>query len=495
VTTSCDLTANAELSACAIARRASDGTWSNLDGGLSITNGAQSSIAYEIVEGSDKNIYVTGRFDEAGGVTACHVAYWDGNNWNDMDQGIEAIGDKHTIAEAPNGNWYIGGTFDTAGSISACNIATFDGNEWSALADGLDNTVQAIALISNGTLYAGGKFTQTEGGTALDRIGQWDGVAWQSLGTPAFDDDVISIVTDSNNDLFVGGEYGTLSGSAASGIGKWDDSSSAWQQIGTLSRWGPSVQAQAQDFNIGPDEELYVFGYFEWAGTITSPCQVKARNVAQFNRSQWQAMGDGSGSTVNDGILDSFIDSDGIVYMAGQFQKLGTGTRKVESGFAKWEGSVWIPFDIKIPNSPRDGLSILKASDNSIYFGWSLGGTASTSGVTTITNSGTAKAYPQIVASGPGQLYVLRNNTTGQEINFDLYINSGETVTLDLTTGAKTFKSTFRGNIVNNVLPTSELSTWHLLPGANNISLFIDGGSAAAEITWTERYWSLDGKA
>jgi hypothetical protein len=106
-------------------------------------------------------------------------------------------------------------------------------------------------------------------------------------------------------------------------------------------------------------------------------------------------------------------------------------------------------------------------------------------------NSGSARTYPVFTFTGPGRIYSLINFTTGDEIYFSLLLLSVETAVLDLK--AKTFTSSFRGNIIHTITPNSDLAVFHLLPGQNDISIFLDNASATAFMSWDELHWSADG--
>lgn len=109
-------------------------------------------------------------------------------------------------------------------------------------------------------------------------------------------------------------------------------------------------------------------------------------------------------------------------------------------------------------------------------------------------NSGTTGAYPVIKVTGPGRWYHLINHTTGEEIHFDLTLQADEVATLNLKD--KTFVSTFRGDeIFESIIEGSDLNTWHLQPGENNVSIFIDDPDAEAFMIWDELHWSVDGGA
>jgi hypothetical protein len=110
------------------------------------------------------------------------------------------------------------------------------------------------------------------------------------------------------------------------------------------------------------------------------------------------------------------------------------------------------------------------------------------------TNNGTATTWPVLRVTGPGRLYQMVNYTTGDKIYFDnLVLNSGEEVVLDLRPGKKTFVSSFRGNIIHTIRPDSDVATFALAPGENDVSILIDDATAAGALLWAERHWSVDG--
>src|SRR6185503_18691424 len=57
---------------------------------------------------------------------------------------------------------YAGGAFTTAGGVSARHVARWDGSSWTPLGSGTSSTVLALAVHDDGggpALYAGGEFT------------------------------------------------------------------------------------------------------------------------------------------------------------------------------------------------------------------------------------------------------------------------------------------------------------------------------------------------
>ena len=89
-------------------------------------------------------------------------------------------------------------------------------------------------------------------------------------------------------------------------------------------------------------------------------------------------------------------------------------------------------------------------------------------------------------------MYELVNNTTGDGIYFDLTLQPGEEVSLDLTPGARSFTSSQYGTIWSAVIGGSNLATWRLMPGTNYVSFFADTANAQAALFWTPRAMSAD---
>jgi hypothetical protein len=102
------------------------------------------------------------------------------------------------------------------------------------------------------------------------------------------------------------------------------------------------------------------------------------------------------------------------------------------------------------------------------------------------------------VFTGPGTLYYLANETTGDRIWFDnLVIQQYETLTLKLGTNPQLYSNYYTGarrginsrtgfanstsplnqSLINYVLPGSSITSFHLVPGVNKISCLVDGAT------------------
>jgi ubiquitin-protein ligase len=444
-----------------IAQRSASGTWSAFSTGMNETVTA-------LAIGPDSTLYAGGLFTTAGGVTANRIAKWNGSAWSALGSGMDI--DVNALAIGPDGTLYAGGQFTTAGGSTTNRIAKWNGSAWSALGSGMDSTVSALAIGPDGTLYAGGQFT-TAGGVAANYIAKWNGSAWSALGS-GMNGTVRVLAIGPDGTLYAGGQFTTAGGSTTNYIAKWNGS--AWSALG--SGMGSAIEVSA--LAIGPDGTLYAGGAFTTAGGVA------ANYIAKWNGSAWSALGSGMNGTVR----ALAIGPDGTLSAGGLFTT--AGGLALSDRVAQWNGSAWSYIDLDLPDTPI--FNAILARGNDLIFGYTkpTAGSAITGAVTSVTNSGSAATAPTLTLTGPGRVYQLINYATGERIFFNLVLNSGETATLDLA--RRTFTSSFRGNILNTVLPGSSIATFRLLPGANAINLFIGDATATASLSWRERYWSVD---
>ena len=175
---------------------------------------------------------------------------------------------------------YVGGDFRRVGELAASGIAKWDGRRWSALAGGVNGSVWAIAARGR-YLYAGGDFTRA-GGRPARGVARWDGRAWRELGggvgggreNAAASVYALALV---GSDLYVGGDFSTAGGTAASGIARWDGQ--AWHAVEGGVRTGIYPGVVRAFAARGGD--LYAGGEFRTAGNAT------AYNVARWDGASW----------------------------------------------------------------------------------------------------------------------------------------------------------------------------------------------------------------
>ena len=247
-------------------------TWSELGGG---TNGTVRALAID----SNNNVYVGGDFIRVGsgaGLSANYIAKWDPflNTWSELGGGTN--GTVRALAVDSNGNLYVGGSFSILyNGLTVNSIAKWKNNTWSELGGGTNGTVRALAVDSNNNVYVGGSFatvTNLNGSTTAvvtaSRIAKWKNDTWSELGG-GVSSTVNVLAVDSNNNVYVGGDFATVSSLnnssvSANFIAKWNPNSNTWSALG--SGTNSSVYALSVDSN----SNLYVGGYFTYVNGVSA---------------------------------------------------------------------------------------------------------------------------------------------------------------------------------------------------------------------------------
>ena len=435
------------------------------------------------------------------------------------------------VAVSNDGNTvYIGGGFTDINHVATNRIVAYNRTTgvWSEMgAVGFDDAVRAIAVAPNGDVYAAGSFTELGGGHLAAHIAMWDGVAWDGLGAGT-DADVYALAIDRNGIVYAGGAFSNAGGAPAAGVAAWDPVATTWSPLdagtginvyalaigldGTLyaggsfdpllhiAQWdgiawstvGAGFNGQVQGLAVGKNGILYATGLFTALDT-GEPLAY----IASWDGASWSALGSG----FDDYGLTIAITADGLVYVGGAFTSAG-GLALADS-VAVWNGSTWTQLDIDLP-----GVAIvyaLAAYGDDLYMTHeNTGGvTAYCSAFNTLNTVGDSETFPIITITGPGTLQFIINHTSGENLVFNLFINPGEVITIDLSPGVKSITSSWAtrpGNAVGLVLPASDLGVWSLKPapaapgGDNTVAVYMtdtDGDTDCA-IEYYDRWLSAD---
>jgi hypothetical protein len=458
-----------------IAYRDRSGNWSAMTTG---TNGTIRAI----VRGPDGSIYVGGQFTLAGGVAnTVEIAKWDGATWTPLGTGMNGV--VQTLVIGPDGTLYAGGTFTLAGGVAnTVYVAKWNGSAWTPLSTGMNNFVYSLVIGRDGTLYAGGEFTLASGVANTSYVAKWNGSAWSALGTGGVGGVVTSLAVGLDGAIYATGSFTSMGGVAnTNSVAKWNGTS--WVSMGSSSAFTGYV------VEVGLDGSVYV------GGTFTSIAGVSANSIAKWNGTSWAPLGTGvtgAGATV----WAIYPDPFGNLYVSGDYTSAGGVTPP--DGIAMWNGSSFVYTDIDFPGTSYiKSRSILTLPNNSIYMGYQNSGSSITATVQSITNGNANPVYPKITFTGPGAVYQIKNYTTGKGIYFNYTLLAGESAVLDLNPNNIQFVSTFRGNVINTILPGSNLD-WQLVTGLNSVSCFISGTTTAAtacSLVWKQLYNTFDGAA
>lgn len=449
-----------------------DGVWDAM--GTGMNNEVRS-----IVKGQDDGyIYVGGAFVSAGGVSNTNrIARWGSGSWSAMGTGSDDSF-VYDLVVGADGSVYAGGAFTGMGGVAnTAYVAHWDGSSWNALGTGMDDTVWALAIGLDGTLYAAGDFTDA-GGTAATRIASWDGSSWSALGTGC-NGQVNSLAIAKNGNLYAGGNFTTAGGTTVNYVAEWDGSS--WSALGS------GIGSTVFVVEVSNNGLLYIGGNFTTAGGIS------ASKIACWNGRTYTALQDGVNSNVY-----SIKAKENIIYVGGSFTE--AGGLSVADRFAVWNGSTWSHADVNFPGSATVYDVLLDGQD--LYIGYDTSGTATTSYLGTVANDGTHKAYPKIAVKRSGgttaRLEWIKNETTGATIYLDCSLLDGEEIEINFAEGNRSITSSLFGEGWRPILRSSEFTDFFLLPGNNDISVFVNetgSPTITAYMQWRNTHWSADGVA
>jgi hypothetical protein len=381
------------------------------------------------------------------------------------------------IAHDQNGNIYAGGSFTTPQNF----IMKYNGSTWGAVGATINGAVNTMAFDNLGNLYVGGSFLAPTGGVA-----KWDGAAWSALGTGLLfggsGGTAYSIVKGLDGNIYVGGAITSANGVTCNNVAMWNGT--------TFVPLGAGCNNTVYSLAVLPDGRIVASGSFTTAGGIS------CNRIAIWNGTQWQPLGNGLNAQVYKLTVNP-ITSD--IYATGLFNASGSVT--LPSRFGKFNGSLWVPSDNNNDtNNPSPGMMDIRASDGELALATdTVAGSFSNGPLNTITYTGTADVNPQIKFTGPCILDVIGNYTTGKFIYFNNYtLLAGETATFtyDPNSGVS-FVSSFYGNVLNRILPGSDISAFSLVPGANYIVPYLTAttGATKVELIYQNTHYSFEAGA
>jgi len=478
-----------------IIQRDSSGQWSD----IGPIGGSGTACVLDVKYGPDDNLYVAGLFSDVAGSGISSIAKYNNETgaWAGLFENDNAacglVGTAAIdMAFAPNGDLYAIGKFTTAGSVSAREIAKWDGSSWSSIGNGLSDQGQSVRISSCGQVYAAGQFIDAGSGaacTTVNRITYFDTDIWQAMdggvtGLGAACNVLDVSLSLDNQTVYAVGTFDAAGSATASGIAQFSWNTLAWTPVGASSAFS-SAPLSTEVSNTGI---VYVGGSFTDVDGDTSILR-----IAQWNGSSWVGLGDG----IKDGLVFKMFYDEGnnLLYVIGSFTSVGN-LDFASYKLAIWNGTIWIPISVTT-SATGDVGGIAVSKNGRVGYGFSDAGDVIVPPKTVVTNNGTATGKPTVKmlggTSASTRITELRNYSTKDDVYFNLTLQPGEIVTLDMSGEASiSMTSSFSQNLISKVLETSNLATFRLLPGANNITTFSTDTTASVTMQWKKRHWSID---
>jgi trimeric autotransporter adhesin len=228
----------------------------------------------------NNELYVGGKFDTIGNISAEHIAKWDGSTWMPVGTGIN--NEYVTNLMVYNNELYAGGAFTNAGGVPVNNLAKWNNSIWSDVGGGISGAnggAISTMEIYNGELYIAGGLDHA-GGQPMVYITKWNGSTFSDvgggLGFAGGSPDALKVY---GNKLVLGGYFGT--GLFQNQAGSWDGAN--YESLGTGLNAGPT------DFEIY-NCQLFAGGRFNGIGLAngvavldTVECLVSVNEINLFD--------------------------------------------------------------------------------------------------------------------------------------------------------------------------------------------------------------------
>ncbi|MBS0197915.1 MAG: immunoglobulin domain-containing protein [Planctomycetes bacterium] len=272
------------------------GVWSPIGAGVS-------GNVRAIVVLPDGDLVVGGNITSAGSTPVNNIARCNPTTgaWSALGAGLTGGTGPivYTLLGLSNGDVIVGGVFSLAGAVAVNNIARLNPTTgaWFALGSGVTgaappapSTVAALALSQTGEVYVGGNFT-TAGGIAASNIARYSPAtnSWSALGT-GVSNIVTALTLIPGGDLFAGGNFNSAGGGAAIRVARYNPASNNWSPLGS------GLNGTVWSMVTLPGGDLIIGGQFSFSGSL--PLSRIARYAP--GTSAWSALQSGiSGNTVN----------------------------------------------------------------------------------------------------------------------------------------------------------------------------------------------------
>jgi uncharacterized delta-60 repeat protein len=209
------------------------------------------------------------------------------------------------------------GSWRLRGSIPQANLSVFYAN----ISPGLQSTVSALAIQSDGSILAGGAFFAFKGNLRVKLVrfgsdGTEDTAFYTNLGTGFTVGDVLFIAVQSDGKILVGGTFTILNGITRNRLVRLNSDGTVdtafYTNLGTA--FGGTVSAVA----VQSDGKILVGGNFTTLNGITRNYLVRLNSDGTEDTAFYTNLGTG----FNNSVETLAVQSDGKILVGGTFQNL-----------------------------------------------------------------------------------------------------------------------------------------------------------------------------
>lgn len=278
-----------------------------------------------VLRQADGGLVVGGRFWKVGNVPRNGLARFRPDGALDLDWNPSPDGSfVYALAQDASGRVYIGGDFSTIGATARSRLARY---AWTGGVGTLDpvwdpqpnGAVLALAVDTDGSIYAGGAFSQIGGlprayiaklsGTGSgSAVAGWDGSA---------DERVLALAIAPTGEIYAGGGFSNIGGQPLPYLARLSGTTGAADSV-----WAPIPNGWVRDVLIGADGSIYVAGAFTQIGAQSR--NHLARIVAAGSGTPYAAWN----PAANAEVFALAADSLGNIYVGGNFSIVGGDSRR-----------------------------------------------------------------------------------------------------------------------------------------------------------------------
>ena len=124
---------------------------------------------------------------------------------------------------------YAGGNFTLIGGVSCSRMAQWNGTAWSPVAYGVNNWVNAIAVLPDGSPVFGGQFTFAPNGGFMTGVARFNGTTLEPMGYGL--NGSVEALLAKDGHLLACGSFAESGPTIVNGIARWNGTD-AWEPIG-----------------------------------------------------------------------------------------------------------------------------------------------------------------------------------------------------------------------------------------------------------------------